>query len=369
MEAYSSSGRVSRGGYCSGNGSAGPASSRNAVYVPNYSDDDVGFRSTLYIKVPEKTAPVPSGFYYVGGTVRTGFVISDDASDENKGVDYLCAGNQFVWVPVDDYSTFKTGTAEETFSGSGIYKMTGTLGSTSGSDAQYYSWSYGGSTTGANGTAINSSEYKEMQASVKKYGGFYIARFEAGDSSAESERTSSSEDGTLVSKKDVYPYTHVGWSDSLTTGSGASYALGTRLAVGFSKNMYKNHESVVSTLCYGVQWDATMNFVSDKGHNIVDSTSWGNYYTTTGTASLQKTGSNEAWKAKEIYDLAGNAGEWTLETVSGPGFAANGSSGAPVYRGGKCSSTSSLKSAARRYNGSFNQAYGEVAFRVALYLK
>lgn len=51
------------------------------------------------------TPPIPNGFYYVGGTLHSGYVISDNASDENKyasstdvGVDLQ--GNQFVWVPV-----------------------------------------------------------------------------------------------------------------------------------------------------------------------------------------------------------------------------------------------------------------------------
>ena len=48
---------------------------------------------------------IPSGFYYVGGDINTGLVISDAATDTNRyatastvGVDL--DGNQFVWVPV-----------------------------------------------------------------------------------------------------------------------------------------------------------------------------------------------------------------------------------------------------------------------------
>ena len=55
---------------------------------------------------PVTTPPIPSGYCYVGGTIDTGYVISDNVADANKyvssedvGTDLV--GNQFVWVPVD----------------------------------------------------------------------------------------------------------------------------------------------------------------------------------------------------------------------------------------------------------------------------
>lgn len=51
------------------------------------------------------TVPIPEGFYHVGGTKDTGFIISDNQADENKGTSYevsqTLAGNQFVFIPVD----------------------------------------------------------------------------------------------------------------------------------------------------------------------------------------------------------------------------------------------------------------------------
>ena len=48
---------------------------------------------------------LPNGFYYVGGSINTGVVISDNLEDENKGVSHEAAlnmkGNQYVWVPVE----------------------------------------------------------------------------------------------------------------------------------------------------------------------------------------------------------------------------------------------------------------------------
>ena len=63
---------------------------------------------------------------------------------------------------------FKRGSAEETSSGSGIYKMTGTVDSG-------YTEPYAG------GYATEEQEYYAMMQSVQKYNGFYIARFEAGE--------------------------------------------------------------------------------------------------------------------------------------------------------------------------------------------
>ena len=48
---------------------------------------------------------IPNGFYYVGGTIKTGIVISDNVEDQNKGESYENSlnlkGNQYVWIPVE----------------------------------------------------------------------------------------------------------------------------------------------------------------------------------------------------------------------------------------------------------------------------
>lgn len=54
-----------------------------------------------------------------------------------------------------------------------------------------------------------------------------------------------------------------------------------------------------------------------------NSTTWGNYNDSVGEASTgsgiyQPTGSNEAWKVNNIYDLAGNVYEWTMGSVIKP---------------------------------------------------
>ena len=45
------------------------------------------------------TVPLPNGFYYIGGDISTGLVISDKQGDK-MSASGLDMGNQFVWIPV-----------------------------------------------------------------------------------------------------------------------------------------------------------------------------------------------------------------------------------------------------------------------------
>ena len=308
------------------------------------------------------TVTIPADFYYVGGTKSTGLVISDNAADENKGVDYTCVGNQFVWIPVEDYSKFVRGEAQETSPGSGIYKMTGSIWSG-------YTEPYASGYSDGKGTE-EKAEYDKMMLSVKNNKGFYIARFEAGDGDATAARTKVTTAHTVVSKKNAYVYNYVPWGKSMrnTSAQNLNGVDNVAGAVELSKNMYKDSTSVVSTLCYGVQWDAVMNFVSDATHNIKDSRSWGNYNNSTGAAATNSgssnmnytTGRNEAWKAKNIYDLAGNVNEWTMESYSSYN---RGS------RGGDFNSSGSNRPASGRYNTYPTGAVDNIGFRATLYIQ
>ena len=324
------------------------------IYVEDYAGNFV---------VSSDVVTVPNEFYYVGGTKDTGVVISDNAADENKGVDYTCVGNQFVWIPVEDYSKFVRGEAEETSPGSGIYKMTGTLASS-------YTEPYASGYSDGKGTE-EKAEYDKMMLSVKNNKGFYIARFEAGDGEATAARTKVTTAHTVVSKKNAYVYNYVPWGKSMsdTSAQTKSSVANVAGAVELSKNMYKDSTSVVSTLCYGVQWDAVMNFVSDATHNIKDSRSWGNYSNSTGAAATNSgssnmnytTGRNEAWKAKNIYDLAGNVNEWTMESYSSYN---RGSRGGHYYNNG-----AAYSAASNRYNTYPTGAVNNIGFRATLYIQ
>ena len=308
---------------------------------------------------------IPEGFGYVEGTRDTGLVIEDKE------------GNQFVWVPVEYTATgtieengldtgftsvFKRGKPVETSTGSGVYKMTGEVNDTRFTYTEPY----------ASGYDTEAAEYNAMMSSVQKYGGFYIARFEAGDGEATEKRTKVTPAHKVVSKKGAYVYNKVPWGKALNdtssqTLSGVENVAG---AVELSKNMYKDSTSVVSTLCYGVQWDAALNFVSDETHSIKNSNLWGNCYyaeneAAAGRGKLQTCGYNEAWKAKNIYDLAGNVWEWTMETMDATNRVYRGSCYA--YDGDGYYSASYRIA----YDGgaTVNSAGSFYGFRVTLYIK
>ena len=206
--------------------------------------------------------------------------------------------------------------------------------------------------------AIESSYIDNNQSteSVNKYGGFYIARYEAGDGTTGSARTSSTADtNTLVSKKGAYVYNYVDWETSITLSSG----------------MYNTNAAVTSQLITGAGWDRTLNWIIEPGSKtenevIIDSSSWGNYSNSTGNATEYSgssnmnytTGRNEYWKANNIYDLAGNVEEWTQEQT--------GTSS--IYRGGNFYSYGNNESASTRCNSDPTFQNDDVSFRVQLYI-
>ena len=67
----------------------------------------------------EETVPVPKGFYYVGGSIKSGVIISDNEADKYDGQtdktthEYATKlkGNQFVWIPctIDEYTKIDFG--------------------------------------------------------------------------------------------------------------------------------------------------------------------------------------------------------------------------------------------------------------------
>ena len=316
-------------------------------------------------------------------TIPKGFKVSDVAKTEDTDGEQTVStglviqdkdGNEFVWVPVN-YTP--TGTVDEDGLDSGFkdtFKRTNT------EETQYKEPLVGGYT----GEDI---EYLNMMKSVQKNKGFYIGRYEAGTTTPRKNSTTTTSE--VVVKRDAYPYIYVGWGNEMDdieteidgSGKGAVY---------LSKHMYDNKDiGATSTLCYGVQWDAVMTFVADSTHSISNSTSWGNYKDnawniTRTTASYSKdygesyipitsnkkktnseeylltTGASDTFKAKNIFDLAGNVEEWTMEAellcvgrVLRGGFYRNGGSGTP---------------ASNRIAAPTNSCIYTLGFRSALYL-
>lgn len=243
---------------------------------------------------------IPKGFKAINdGTTwptdwNLGLVIEDES------------GNQFVWVPVD------------------------------GSNVPYAKWCTTNiSHSSTSDDTILSGAINE-QTQIDTYGGFYIARYEAGNSSS-----------VLVSKKAAAIWTDINYTNSKSK----------------AEAMYNTSE-VKSGLVTGKQWDTVMKWVSNNsGPSVTDSRAWGNYNNSTGSAATgsgtKKTaGYSEYWKAKNIYDLAGNVWEWSNEIYSSY----------RVYRGGGCDGSGSTIPAACRSNYDPASAYSILGFRVVLYI-
>ena len=224
------------------------------------------------------TAIIPEGFAIVPGLddVSQGLVISDVANDTEN------TGNQFVWVPVEKFSEFVRYDFKNNTEVSSDYTEESGDGVSTGTEAQ------------------------DMYKSVNDNKGFYIGRYEAGNDGS----------NNAISKKGVNVYNNIGWNNdgTMETETGG--------AVEKARNFdtQSGHTNVTSTLVYGVQWDAVMRWLSrgteEEQGWLTNSTGKGNYYDNDSTNNPAKTGSNDNYQMKHIYDLAGNVYEWTMEADS-----------------------------------------------------
>ena len=189
-----------------------------------------------------------------------------------------------------------------------------------------------------------------MEKSVKKYGGFYIGRYE----------TSKGPNNLPVVKK---------------VSSYRERRIWTNIAPPdiqkVCHKMYQDNDSVESFLTYGINFDTTLQWLIDTGIKTdadirVDSSRWGNYSNNTFTNGIKSgtTGIFEEAKANNIYDLAGNYWEWTQERF-GDSYVMR--SGGYNLMGGEC--TGSSFPAANRDPLPGNNHHPNVSFRVSLYLK
>ncbi len=196
------------------------------------------------------------------------------------------------------------------------------------------------------------TQYKDPEdnykTNVNNNGGFYIGRYEAGDSSKESNNEGGT--GELVTQKNKYVYNYISPTEALSKAE-----------------EYKTN--LTSSLLTVAAWDRTLGWLYETGNKtieeiVVDSTDWGNYYydTFSGTRDLIKTGEFSNTKANNIHDLAGNVGEWTSDSgVNNLHFARGGD-----YHKVSVGNTSSF------YDGGYpsTSAGGSyLGFRLALYLQ
>ena len=328
-------------------------------------------------KVPSddgKTVPVPIGFTKSTvegeGSVDTGFVIKQGSDGSaTSGI------NEFVWVPVSDpsemFGTDKDGnslgklydfgtstspnnppTAENWTETGGVMSWTASSGSGSyrepdivtdydGSDADSPSSFTAaiGNMTGTQFKAQLQQEFEDMRESVETYGGFYIGRYETGNLSQ----------GTAVVQKNNTDINNKNWYEMYQK----------------CKTVVEESETIKGTtsMIWGCQWDATLNWFLTSNDNevvkyVTDSTGKGHYNSSEPMEA--GTGSNDDYSVNQIYDMAGNVLDWTIEANSAD---------SRVYRGGRYVDSGSSFPASRRYDGFPGISYSGNGCRLTLYVK
>ena len=344
-----------------------------------------------------------------GTDLTTGLVITDKADNE----DY---GNEYVWIEVPSTAVDNTATGGPDYSRvSGVTDYTNIATSlrdyckkdasngnlitvTEGTEEtkDFKTTTVGCTDTYYEGCGLADSEtyttlYNKMLKSVYENGGFWIGRYEAGAENARKSGDSSS-GITPLSKIDQYPI------NFLTCGEAQTIA-----------GNVPNKGSYNSSLMFGIQWDLVLRHLSNKqvATNLLtrDSTTWGNYrdsvfslkkgsyydkqsgwtlsttwkeynedetgfvessekksQSSNGNGILYTAGATTKSIQKNIYDLAGNVNEWTLEYCpSYPGYTC-------VFRGGAFNQQGTAQpSSYRMYchpNINFDESIG---FRVSIY--
>ena len=199
--------------------------------------------------------------------------------------------------------------------------------------------------------------------SIKEHGGFYIGRYETGGLS-----------GTAVVRKMETDINNQTW-----------YTMYEK-----TKELSGTNDNAITSMIWGSLWDETLQWLVDSGaktsdgtqltYELIgsDSTKWGNYSNSTfsyipadattpdETATKPRftsipTGSAEYTKVNNIYDLAGNVFDWTLEASSTDGR---------VVRGGFCNGNGYFSGPAA--NRTFNVPDFSFAYygcRSALFIK
>ena len=313
-------------------------------YEMKISDIDVGEITyetsyTIFKDVNGEQVPIPEGYIVSENSdeniVNKGLVISDSR------------GNEYVWISctVDSssnklqYKRTEWGVEKDGTDNSRAIKDELTLKDI---DVTY------SKTDTDNG--INEEISKEIVAqinaekeSIKKYGGYYIGRYEVGK-----------DNKTAVIKAEQEPYVNIKWSKA--------YELAKGIGGG---------EGATTYLCSSYSWDTAINFIQNttgknyatsiigfngnwKSQEVKDSS--GKVIKPVNTAQRLNTGLTTA--LCNIYDMGGNVGEFTTELNPG-------TSETVVLRGGN----SYHGPAGYRwdyYSGSASSGYG---FRATLFLK
>ena len=327
----------------------------NVKTVAEYPDATPGIATTQNSKYTSdgKTAVIPAG--YAISSVATeqsidyGLVIKEVVDNNNDGIedDEEAERNEWVWIPVDStefglmfykneegwliyqtdvitkYMSLDRGTLTDPKNGGRRRRTPDTnqarepgFLTMNAMDLNSTNLSAAGLVAGLTDPAtILRDDYKNMVKSIKKNGGFYVGRYEL---------------SSLGTKKNAPPLTNTDWYHLYAACKSSSLGSG----------------SVVPSMIWGCQWDSVCNFIKTSGDQkdigiSHSSFSYGNYTTYDEDGNIahegvkENTGSNEEWKANNIYDIAGNCWEWTQEAYSRNIRVRRGGSYMPTNAGGR----------------------------------
>ncbi len=368
-------------------------STLNGGSSDNKEDDELGKLVNDMGTLPEDTTP-----YFPSSDFKR----REKTNTENGLVIEDTEGNEYVWVVVPkslyNNAAYNSNNAKKPSSSTDYANIEYCL--------QQYTATYridGWSDTHEGDTAnvgwLTSDEYTELKNSMLKSvyenGGFYVGRYEAGIGTNRTSKSATNSDGkytiegmpTPVTKADAYPYTYVTRTQAQNLASNV------------------NSGTKTSSLMFGVQWDLVLAFMSKYTVKITsNSTTIGNYrdsefqisetgkYATMsnwtlsstwnpstrlttnfvdssrnkiaqysdGKGILVTTGTSEENKVMNIYDIAGNVWEWTLEKASRASLPC-------AFRGGSCLYAGSINPAASRSSNSTGDSFIDVGFRVSLF--
>ena len=271
------------------------------------------------------------------------FKVVENTSLEN-GLVITDGTNNWVWieVPKSIYSTAKS-EIDYVEIEKDMETYTKTLVSRNGCEDVWYD---GEGNTAENASNLNDTtgcgltyeEYnslkKYMLKSIYKNGGFWIGQYEVGSDIYPA--TPKNDKRTALIQKDLYPYNYISCSNAQI------------------KSNELNSGNYISSLMFGIQWDLILKHIEVKGkvpreEIVTNSINWGNYsrseffidngkystkpyhansfidysedtngyvedkYKFDRVQILLTTGARILNSKMNIYDLAGNLFEWTLE--------------------------------------------------------
>ena len=312
-----------------------------------------------------KQVPVPTG--YVASSVASennvskGFVIYQGTTPVTSAnlKDARTNRSQWVWVPVDNVNDLYHTSGKYiygnqfNFSGTSYSKVTNkSLEPASLEKESKYLATHVNNYTEYEFISQLRKEFLEMIQSVKTYGGFYIGRYETGNLSQDVPKTTKY-------NRDI--------------GNQTWYQMYNKC-----KRFDSQNSSIKTSMIWGCQWDATLIwFVKTKKLNITSSTAYGNYQTAdfyfyesaSATTTTRKpagtfrdipTGSAEYTAVNNVYDMAGNLWDCTLEI--------NGETNIVHARGAYHYDNGNSLPISIRGGVPNNQTFGHVGCRAMLYI-